>query len=188
MKEFVAGFGGNDFFDVSVIVGAGGNMTVQQVNDPSTRKGDPHFMQNLNTAWAKLDGNRRNALKNCVHERNGKVVRIDAPKNFPELEKFVRTFANGKLYIGVGAWGGSKGNAADNAQVCDDFNELPSLPNFATELTRTAELGCSWKQGYSGVLQRWRCHSQVRDYGPDCMYITRLPRSLTYLQFLHSQQ
>lgn len=92
-------------------------MTVQQVGDASTRKGDPHFMQNLNAAWKKLDGNRKNALKHCVHEHAGKVVRIDAPKNFPELEKFVRTFANGKLYIGVGAWGNSKGNAADNAQV-----------------------------------------------------------------------
>lgn len=39
------GFGGNDFIDLSNIVGAGGNMTVGQVGDPSTLKGDPTFMQ-----------------------------------------------------------------------------------------------------------------------------------------------
>ncbi|KAJ6477198.1 hypothetical protein C8R47DRAFT_1198902, partial [Mycena vitilis] len=35
-----AGWQGNDTIDISVIVGAGGNMTIQQVGDPSTRKGD----------------------------------------------------------------------------------------------------------------------------------------------------
>ncbi|OIW29225.1 hypothetical protein CONLIGDRAFT_670899 [Coniochaeta ligniaria NRRL 30616] len=110
------GFGGNDFFDVSVIVGAGGNMVVQQVGDAKTRKGDAHFMQSLNTAWSKASQDTKNKLKNCVHVSNGKVVRIDAPKNFPELEKFVRTFADGKAYIGVGAWNGQLGNANDNNQ------------------------------------------------------------------------
>jgi hypothetical protein len=122
------GFGGNDFFDVSVIVGAGGNMVVQQVGDPKTRKGDAHFMQNLNNAWSKASQQTKNALSNCVHVSNGKVVRIDAPKNFPELEKFVRTFADGKLYIGVGAWGGNNGNANDNAQVSDIATTLFSTP------------------------------------------------------------
>lgn len=111
------GYGGNDFFDVSVIVGAGGNMVVQQVGDAKTRKGDAHFMQELNAAWAKASEETKNKLKKCVHVSNGKVVRIDAPKNFPDLEKFVRTFADGKVYIGVGAWGGKRGNDSDNKQV-----------------------------------------------------------------------
>jgi hypothetical protein len=117
LTSSITGFGGNDFFDVSVIVGAGGNMVVQQVGDDRTRKGDPHFMQNLNAAWAKADQNKKNSLKDCVHVKDGKVVRISACKDFPQLESFVRTFANGKLYIGVGAWNGNKGNDADNNQV-----------------------------------------------------------------------
>jgi hypothetical protein len=92
-------------------------MVVQQVGDAKTRKGDPHFMQNLNAAWAKASQDTKNSLNNCVHVNNGKVVRIDAPKNFPELEKFVRTFADGKMYIGIGAWNGNQGNASDNNQV-----------------------------------------------------------------------
>jgi hypothetical protein len=52
-----------------------------------------------------------------VHVGDGVVRRIDAPKDFPQLEQFVRSFADGKTYIGVGAWGGSPGNANDNAQV-----------------------------------------------------------------------
>ncbi|KAK4188885.1 hypothetical protein QBC35DRAFT_495038 [Podospora australis] len=108
------GFGGNDFFDISVIVGAGGNMIAQQVGDNSTRKGAPRFMQDLNAAWAKASQQTKNDLKNCVHLRNGKVVRISAPKNFPKLEQFVRTFANGKVYIGVGATPGKPGNPNDD--------------------------------------------------------------------------
>lgn len=42
------GFGGNDFVDLSNIVGAGGNMTVAQADDLATAKGDPNFMQDLN--------------------------------------------------------------------------------------------------------------------------------------------
>lgn len=109
---------GNDFIDVSNIVGAGGNLTVQQAGDNSTRKGDPLFMQNLNTAWHKADAKTKDSLKNCVHvNKEGNVVRIDAIKDHPELEKFVRSFADGKTYIGVGAWGGSPGNQSDNNQV-----------------------------------------------------------------------
>jgi len=92
-------------------------MTVQQVNEPSTRKGDPQFMQHLNTAWHKASPQTKNSLKNCVHlDKAGNVSRIDAIKDDPDLEKFVRTFADNKTYIGVGAWGGSPGNANDNAQ------------------------------------------------------------------------
>ncbi|KAL9005513.1 MAG: hypothetical protein Q9188_001715 [Gyalolechia gomerana] len=111
------GYGGNDFFDLSNIVGAGGNMTVQQVNKPATRKGDPLFMQHLNDAWHRADDGTKQSLQNCVHlDGDGNVVRIDAIKDFPQLENFVRTFADGKTYIGVGAWGGSPGNANDNNQ------------------------------------------------------------------------
>ncbi|MCJ1280429.1 hypothetical protein MMC21_008257 [Puttea exsequens] len=111
------GFGGNDFIDMSNIVGAGGNMTVQQVGDSHTRKGDPLFMQHLNAAWHKAGAGQKNALKSCVHTNaKNDVVRIDAIKDHPELEKFVRSFADGKTYIGVGAWGGSPGVGSDNKQ------------------------------------------------------------------------
>lgn len=92
-------------------------MTVQQVGDPKTRKGDAHFMQNLNAAWKKADQHTKDSLKNCVHLNNGNVVRIDAPKDNKALENFIRTFADGKLYIGIGAWGNNKGNQSDNEQV-----------------------------------------------------------------------
>ena len=109
---------GNDFIDLSNIVGAGGNMTVQQVGDPSTRKGDPLFMQQLNEAWHKASAEKKDSLKSCVHTNaKGDVVRIDPIKDHPELEKFVRSFADGKTYIGVGAWGGSPGVGSDNHQV-----------------------------------------------------------------------
>ncbi|KAL8809948.1 MAG: hypothetical protein Q9223_002762 [Gallowayella weberi] len=111
------GWGGNDFIDLSNIVGAGGNMTVQQVNDPATRKGDPLFMQHLNDAWHRADQGTRQALERCVHrDNNDNVTRIDPIKDWPALETFVRTFADGKTYIGNGAWGGSPGNANDNNQ------------------------------------------------------------------------
>ncbi|KAL6717796.1 hypothetical protein ACLMJK_003881 [Lecanora helva] len=111
------GFGGNDFIDLSNIMGAGGNMTVQQVGEPLTRKGDPTFMQDLNKAWHKTGEAEKKSLKDCVHiNAKGDVVRIDAIKNFPQLEKFVRSFADGKTYIGVGAWGGSPGVGSDNKQ------------------------------------------------------------------------
>ncbi len=98
-------------------MGAGGNMTVQQVNNPSTRKGDPIFMQNLNTAWQAADGATKQSLQPCVQlDGNGNVVRIAAIKDYPQLETFVRSFANGQTYIGNGAWGGSSGNPNDNNQ------------------------------------------------------------------------
>ena len=93
-------------------------MTVQQVGDPATRKGDPLFMQHLNEAWHKTGEQEKAKLKNSVHVNSkGEVVRIDAIKGNPELEKFVRSFADGKTYIGVGAWGGSPGVGTDNHQV-----------------------------------------------------------------------
>ena len=111
------GHGGNDFFDISNIVGAGGNITIQQQGDPSTRKGDPLFMQNLRHAWQKAPQHVKEALKGSVFtNREGRVQRIGPIKDNAKLESFVRSFADGKTYIGVGAWGGSPGNANDNAQ------------------------------------------------------------------------
>ena len=93
-------------------------MTVQQVGEPSTRKGDPLFMQQLNTAWHKASKTEKDSLRNCVHTNSkGDIIRIDAIKDHPELEKFIRSFADGKTYIGVGAWGGSPGAGSDNNQV-----------------------------------------------------------------------
>ena len=112
-----AGFGGNDFIDLSNIVGAGGNMIVQQVGLPDTRKGDPRFMQDFNHAWDKADKGTKDGLRDCVHlDAQGHVKRIDAIKNFPKLDSFVRSFANGMTYIGVGAWAGSPGDPHDNKQ------------------------------------------------------------------------
>ena len=89
-----------------------------QVGEPSTKKGDPNFMQDCNNAWQNADQGTKDGLQDCVHcDGEGNVVRIEAPKNFPNLEAFCRTFANNQTYIGVGAWGNSQGDAADNAQV-----------------------------------------------------------------------
>ncbi|MCJ1280989.1 hypothetical protein MMC26_000307 [Xylographa opegraphella] len=111
------GFGGNDFFDISNICGAGGNLTIQQAGKPETRKGAPTFMQQCNDAYQQADENTKQSLQACVHlDGSGNVVRIDACKDFPQLEAFVRTFADGKTYIGVGAWDGSAGAASDNNQ------------------------------------------------------------------------
>ncbi|KAI4240303.1 MAG: hypothetical protein L6R42_011551, partial [Xanthoria sp. 1 TBL-2021] len=57
------GFGGNDFIDISNIVGAGGNITIQQQGDARTRKGDPLFMQNLRRAWGKASPGTKNDLR-----------------------------------------------------------------------------------------------------------------------------
>jgi hypothetical protein len=99
-------------------MGAGGNMTVEQVNDPSTLKGDPNFMQDFNKAWENATAATRNGLSDCVHlDTAGRVSRIDAIKDHPALENFVRSFANGMTYIGIGAWKGNPGNPSDNRQV-----------------------------------------------------------------------
>lgn len=74
-------------------------------------------MQNMNTAWHKASQDVRNQLKNFVFTNGqGNVTRIGPIKDSPALEKLVRTFANGKAYIGVGAWNGSPGNPSDNSQ------------------------------------------------------------------------
>lgn len=111
------GFKGNDFIDISNIVGAGGNMTIQQEGDASTRKGDPLFMQHLRNAWHKASPEVKGSLRSSVFlDGHGQVARIGPIKGHPDLEKFVRSFADGKTYIGEGAWGGSPGNPNDNHQ------------------------------------------------------------------------
>ncbi|KAI0154444.1 hypothetical protein GGR57DRAFT_492175 [Xylariaceae sp. FL1272] len=112
------GWNGNDTIDISNIVGAGGNLTCQQVGDPAGQyKGHETFMQACNTAWHKLPQAKKDQLKGHVFlGPQGNVKRIGPPKEFQPLEQFVRTFANGRTYIGVGAWGPSAGNPADNAQ------------------------------------------------------------------------
>jgi hypothetical protein len=111
------GWGDMETYDISVIVGAGGNLTIEQSGAPNTRKGDPTFMQDLRSHYAKADAKTKESLKNCLHlDSHGQVIRMDAPKNFPLLESFVRTFAERKVYIGIGAWQGNKGDAGDNAQ------------------------------------------------------------------------
>jgi hypothetical protein len=119
---------GNDFFDLSNIVGAGGNLTVMQVGEPSTLKGDPLFMQHLNTAWKKADQRTKKACASCVHlDHAGNVVRIDAIKDNPSIEPLIRTFADNKTYIGVGAWNGSPGHPSDNNQVSLSFSSLKTM-------------------------------------------------------------
>jgi hypothetical protein len=95
----------------------GGNLIVMQVGDPGTAKGDPRFMQGLQEACSKASQQTKNELSNCVTVRDGRPIRIAAPKDFPKLEAFVRTFADGKAYIGVGAWGSYAGNPNNNKQV-----------------------------------------------------------------------
>lgn len=92
-------------------------MTVMQIGDRSTLKGDPKFMQHMDIAWHKASQDTRNKLKGRVFtDSHGKVKRIGPIKGSPELEKLVRTFANGKTYIGEGAWNGSPGVPSDNNQ------------------------------------------------------------------------
>ena len=91
-------------------------MTVQQVNDRLTLKGDPLFMQHANAAWAKASAQTKAGLAGHVFTRDGKVVRLGPIKGAPVLEAFVRTFADGKTYIGEGAWMGSPGVPSDNNQ------------------------------------------------------------------------
>ncbi|KAH0380102.1 hypothetical protein KCU92_g7776, partial [Aureobasidium melanogenum] len=110
------GFGGNDFFDVSNITGAGGNITVEQKNDPATIKGHPLFMQALNQAWAHADEKTKDNIKRSLHfDHTGKIVRMDPTKDNPHLEAFVHTFDT-LSYVGPGSWHGNVGNAVDNAQ------------------------------------------------------------------------
>lgn len=60
-------------------------------------------MQECNTAWHKASQQVKNAIKNLVFlDQKGNVKRIGPPKENKALEAFVRTFAEGKTYIGTG--------------------------------------------------------------------------------------
>ncbi|KUI72658.1 hypothetical protein VM1G_08526 [Cytospora mali] len=108
--------GKNQYYDISYIVGGGGNLTIEQVGAPGTRKGDATFMQDCTEAWHKLAEGKKKELQRFVHlDGKGRVARIDAPKGDKGLEDWVRTFAHG-VYVGVGAWKDSKGNQEDNEQ------------------------------------------------------------------------
>ncbi|KAK6821825.1 hypothetical protein PG987_014650 [Apiospora arundinis] len=113
-----AGWQGNDTIDISNIVGAGGNMTCQQVGDPAGKfKGHETFMQACNKAWKGLSQQKKDQIKKWVTlDSKGNVKRIGPPKESQALEQFVRTFANGRTYIGVGSWAGGKGNPEDDKQ------------------------------------------------------------------------
>jgi len=109
---------GDDVIDISNEIGAGGNITVQQIGDPSTLKGDPLFMQHCNNAWHKASRQVQDRIRHAVTlDKAGNVIRIGPPKEDQPLMDFVRTFAEGKTYIGSGAWKGFKGDRGDNAQV-----------------------------------------------------------------------
>ncbi|PNS14935.1 hypothetical protein CAC42_2164 [Sphaceloma murrayae] len=111
------GFAGNDFFDMSYIVGLGGSLTIMQAGDRSTLKGHPTLMQACNATWQKTDQGTRNAIKQWVHlDGSGKVIRVDKPAANPKLEDWVRTFAGGYGYVGVGAWKDDAGHPQDNEQ------------------------------------------------------------------------
>ena len=127
-------------------------MLVQQVDDPSTAKGDPLFMQHLNAAWANASPETKADLSNCVFTQGDTVVRIGPIKEHPSLEAFVRSFADGMTYIGVRAWGGSPGNGSDNAQssaahgnkdILVTYNDGDATPpaNFA------AQNNVQWRAG-----------------------------------------
>jgi hypothetical protein len=109
---------GNDVFDTSVLVGSGGNITVQHWGNDSTRKGAPTYMQDAQVAWQNASQDTRNAIQSAVIVNGeGRVVYIGPTKENPPLENWVRSFANGKTYIGIGAWGDFKGDVNDNNQV-----------------------------------------------------------------------
>ena len=162
-------FGGTEVYDISVIVGAGEYLTVEQVGAPNTRKGDPTFMQDLNEHYAKASAKTKADIAGSIHrDAAGRVVRIDAPKFNRALEDFFRTFANGKVYIGVGAWGGSQGNQADNDQskatpggnkdlliTYSDVHTHPGAHETARALVSSTLLTVDSKteQGVNGTIQ-----------------------------------
>lgn len=72
---------------------------------PNHFKGDALFMQQCNDAWHKASQEVKNEIRALVFlDAQGNVKRIGPPKDNQALERFVRTFAEGKTYIGVGAW------------------------------------------------------------------------------------
>ncbi|KAF7505126.1 hypothetical protein GJ744_001266 [Endocarpon pusillum] len=93
-------------------------MTVQQVGEPGTLKGDPLFMQHLNDAFRKASKHTQDKCRGALHfDQKGDIFRLEPIKFHPEIDPLIRTFADGKTYIGVGAWNGSPGHKSDNDQA-----------------------------------------------------------------------
>lgn len=106
-------------------------------------------MQDAQVAWDNASEDTKNAIRSAVIiNGEGKVVYIGPTKENPPLENWVRSFANGKTYIGIGAWGDFKGDVNDNNQVSytteqqtlssrltlDDTNRAPPLLEARTLL------------------------------------------------------
>lgn len=114
-------------------------------------------MQDAQVAWDNASQETRDAIQSAVIlNGEGKVVYIGPTKENPPLENWVRSFANGKTYIGIGAWGDFKGDVNDNNQV----SWLSSCPQNAahhvpTPLTSGAptELCCSREPGHRDHIQ-----------------------------------
>ncbi|KAI1097598.1 hypothetical protein F4804DRAFT_327211 [Jackrogersella minutella] len=188
------GYMGNDTIDISNIVGAGGNMTCQQVGDPAGKfKGLENFMQACNQAWHKLHQDKKNQLKgHVVLDSKGNVKRIGPPKEFQPLEEFVRTFANGRTYIGVGSWGPSGGNPADNAQskagngskdiliVYSDGNAAPDpskpFTGQSVEAAAVAETSTTKNVEAAGSIKIMAAEA----LGPGIQLTNKSPRKNTY--------
>lgn len=75
-------------------------------------------MQHLNAAFRKASKETKDRCRKALHfDQKGNIIRLEPIKFHPEIEPLIRTFADGKTYIGVGAWNGSPGNKSDNEQV-----------------------------------------------------------------------
>lgn len=114
-------------------------------------------MQDAQVAWDNASQETRNAIQSAVIlNGEGKVVYIGPTKENPPLENWVRSFANGKTYIGIGAWGDFKGDVNDNNQVSWPSscarNAARHLPARLTSNAPT-ELCCSRKPGHHHHIQ-----------------------------------
>lgn len=89
-------------------------------------------MQDAQVAWANASQETRNAIQNAVIlNGEGKVVYIGPTKESRALEAWVRTFANGKTYIGIGAWGDYPGDENDNNLVSQCSQALDGARNHS---------------------------------------------------------
>lgn len=62
-------------------------------------------MQDMNAHWHKASQQVKDSMRGFVFlDNRGNVKRIGPPKDSQALERFVREFAEGKTYIGIGAW------------------------------------------------------------------------------------
>lgn len=85
-------------------------------------------MQHLNHAFKNASKETKDKSRKALHfDQNGNIVRLEPIKFHPEVEPLIRTFADGKTYIGVGAWNGSPGNKNDNDQVSSHLLALGDI-------------------------------------------------------------